>query len=65
MGTSFRENVTKCFTVIQRNRDANKIFYNWYITTDEMRITRRKMKETRRRKFTILHFRLKNEDYPN
>ena len=26
MGTSFRENVTKYFTIIQRNRDANKLF---------------------------------------
>ena len=41
MGTSLRENVTKYFTVIQRNRDANKLFFNWYSTTDEMRIIQR------------------------
>ena len=27
MGTSLRENVTKYFTVIERNRDANKLFF--------------------------------------
>ena len=27
MGTSFRENVAKYFTVIQRNRDAHKLFF--------------------------------------
>ena len=54
-----RKCITKYFTVIQRNRDANKLFYNWSLTTDEMRITRRKIKKTRRRKFTIFQFRLK------
>ena len=60
-----RKCITKYFTVIQRNRDANKLFYNWHLTTDEMRITRRKIKKNEEPKIYNFPFSFEKKDYPN